>query len=176
MKITKLVTALIIAGLASSLWAAPAKMHEIETEVIRMELRITAIEAGVFSRASKIEAEDGDKVFYGSTSEVVTPTEKIPAEIGTKFGVRFNLGGKSRDQGRVQMLYLTPGVVDDKGSRHDKYEILHVLDRSLSDHVMAFEITEAFEQVPGSWTFLVFEEDRLLLKQQFELTSPLSTL
>ncbi|MFB1035601.1 MAG: DUF3859 domain-containing protein [Sinobacterium sp.] len=176
MKITKLVIVLIIAGLAPSLWAAAAKMHEIETEVIRMELRITAIEAGVFTRASKIEAEDGDKVIYSSTSEAVTSTEKIPAEIGTKFGVRFNLGGKSRDQGRIKMLYLTPGVVDDKGSRHDKYEILHVIDRSLSDHVMAFEITEAFEQVPGNWTFLVFEENRLLLKQQFELTSPLSTL
>ena len=176
MKITKLVIVLITIGLSSSLWAAPAKMHEIETEVIRMELRITAIEAGVFTRANKIEAEESDKVFYGSTAEVVTPTEKIPAEIGTKFGVRFNLGGKSRDQGRIQMLYLTPGVIDDKGNRHDKYEVTHMLDRSLSDHVMAFEITEAFEQAPGIWTFLVFEEDRLLLKQQFELTRPLSTL
>ena len=172
MKISRIVTALIIAGLASSLCAAPAKMHEIETEVIRIELRITAQEAGVFTRASKIEADKGDIVFYGSTSEVVTPTEKISTEIGTKFGVRFNLGGKSRDQGRIQMLYLTPGVVDEKGRRHDKYEALHVLDRSLSDHVMAFEITEAYEQVPGTWTFLIFEEDRLLLKQQFELIDP----
>ena len=169
MKIIKIVTALITAGLTSSLCAAPAKMDEIETEVIRIELRITAQEAGVFTRANKIDSKEGDLVFYGSTSETVTPSEKISTAIGTKFGVRFNLGGKSRDQGRIQMLYLTPGVVDEKGFRHDKYEVLHVLDRSLSDHVMAFEITESYEQVPGMWTFLIFEEDRLLLKQQFEL-------
>jgi hypothetical protein len=101
--------------------------------------------------------------------ETITATEEISTAIGTKFGVRFNLGGKSRDQGRIQMLYLTPGVVDEKGYRYDKYEVLHMLDRSLSNHVMAFEITEAYEQVEGTWTFLIFEEDRLLLKQQFEL-------
>jgi hypothetical protein len=169
MKIAKLLTVVIIISLTSSIWAAPAKMHNIETEVIRTELRITAQEAGVFTPKNTNDLEEGARAFYGSATETITATEEISTAIGTKFGVRFNLGGKSRDQGRIQMLYLTPGVVDEKGYRHDKYEVLHVLDRSLLNHVMAFEITEAYEQVEGTWTFLIFEEDRLLLKQQFEL-------
>jgi hypothetical protein len=169
MKIVTMFIILITAALTSSLYAAPTKIHEIETEVITMELRITAQEAGIFTQINKIDSKDPDIVFLGSTSETITPTEKISTALGTKFGVRFNLGGKSSDQGRIQMLYLTPGIVDEKGFRHDKYEVLHVIDRSLSDHVMAFQITETYEQVAGMWTFLIFEEDRLLLKQQFEL-------
>jgi hypothetical protein len=96
MKIAKLLIVVIIISLTPSIWAAPAKMHNIQTEVIRTELRITAQEAGIFTRANKIDSKGGDLVFYGSTSETVTPTEKISTAIGTKFGVRFNLGGKSR--------------------------------------------------------------------------------
>jgi hypothetical protein len=169
---TVLFILIIISALAPKLSAAPAKMAEIQTEVIRTELRITAHEAGIFARAKTIEPSEGDIVLFGSSPEDVTPMEKIPAAIGTKFGIRFSLGGKSRDQGKIQMLYLTPGVIDDKGARYDKYEVLHVLDRSLSNHVMAFEIIEPYEQVPGSWTFMIFEEDRLLLTETFELIAP----
>jgi hypothetical protein len=34
---------------------------------------------------------------------------------------------------------------------------------------MAFEITEAYEQKPGIWEFMVFDGDRLLVREKFKL-------
>lgn len=52
-----------------------------------------------------------------------------------------------------------PGVVDDKGYRPDEYEVLYIVNPSLSDHLMTFEMSETYEQMAGTWTFLIFEED-----------------
>jgi hypothetical protein len=35
--------------------------------------------------------------------------------------------------------------------------------------VMAFEFSEAHEVVPGEWHFMVFQEDRKLLEQRFDV-------
>ncbi|MFT6757961.1 MAG: hypothetical protein ACJA0M_001846, partial [Chitinophagales bacterium] len=43
--------------------------------------------------------------------------------------------------------------------RHDEYEVLYIVNPSLSDHLMTFEMSETNEQMAGTWTFLIFEED-----------------
>jgi hypothetical protein len=133
------------------------------------ELQATHIEAGVFYRPD-LTLKPGETLLAAGKQETITPTREIPAKLGTKFGVRFQLLNKdTRKPNTVTMLYLTPGVVDNKGQRHDRYQVMSELSATAKDHVMAFEITEAYEQKPGIWEFMVFDGDRLLVREKFKL-------
>ena len=138
-------------------------------------MRLVSKEIGLFDRANiaNVVLESGERILPGGRSEIIKPLNQFPAELGTKFGVRFKLSGKKRGQQNVvTMLYLSPGLIDDKGVHHDKYVVTKDLSYSSANHVMAFEITDSYEQKPGIWEFMVFEEDRLLLRETFELLPP----
>ncbi len=130
------------------------------------EVRVTEYEAGVFSRP---ELNPGERILAGGR-ENIDVTYTVPAEVGVKFGVRYELSGKRASGNVVKYIYLTPGVVEPDGTRHDKYEVVQELAAQAANHTAAFEFTERYEVVPGTWELLVFENDRLLLRKTFEVT------
>lgn len=135
------------------------------------EMQVSSLEAGLFTRPDLTLAE-GERVLVAG-KETIAPARRIKAQLGAKFGVRFTLEGKGAAKpNRVTMLYLTPGIVEENGTRHDKYSVVKDLDVNAGSHDMAFQITETHEQVPGVWEFMVFEDDRLLLRERFELVAP----
>ena len=132
------------------------------------ELRVVSYEAGVFSRpGAKLGA--GERLLAGGR-EQVEATNTVPAELGAKFGVRFELAGKRATGNVVKYIYLTPGVVEPDGTRHDKSEVVPEWAAAAADHTAAFQFTERHEVVPGTWELLVFENDRLLLREKFDVT------
>lgn len=142
------------------------------TQTAYAEMRISDLETGVFTRPD-LKLNEGERLLVGGTKETVTPSRRVIAKLGTKFGLRFQIAGKSATQSNiVTMLYLTPGIVEKSGTRHDKYTVVKDLDFNASSHDMAFQITETYEQVPGVWEFMVFENDRLLVREKFELVAP----
>ncbi|MEH6358487.1 MAG: DUF3859 domain-containing protein [Pseudomonadales bacterium] len=133
------------------------------------EMQISDLEAGLFTRPH-LKLKEGERLLVGGSKETVEATKQFNAELGTKFGIRFNVSGKSLNKPNVvTMLYLTPGIIEKDGSRHDKYTVTKDLDVSASSHDMAFQITENYEQVPGIWEFMVFADDKLLARKSFEL-------
>ena len=137
------------------------------TSMAAAELTVTAVESGVFER-SGIANEPGTLVISSAVEQIV-PTKKVVAKLGTKFGVRYSLSGKQEANNFVTLLYLTPGVTDPNGARHDKYVEVKDLKYSSGSHTIAFQSTEAYELVPGVWQMMVFENDRLLVKETFEV-------
>ena len=71
----------------------------------------------------------------------------------------------------LTLLYLTPGVVTPDGKRHDKFEVVQSLVPDAETDVMAFEFTEVHEVVPGEWRLMVFQGDRKLAEQTFQVRS-----
>ena len=167
---TSIFSSLLFAVLymASAIAAAQTK---IETEIIRSELVIGNKEAGVF-QPIEYDLEDGEEFFSPLSHEEVVAQREIPAVIGTKFGVRFSFSGLGANNPKeVTMLYLTPGVIDDNGERHDKYEVKKMLEPNSKGQIMAFAITEPYEKVPGEWLFMLFYKDKLLFKETFNLVA-----
>lgn len=93
----------------------------------------------------------------------------IPAKLGTKFGLRYRLLGKVADDTPLTLLYLTPGVVTPEGQRHDRFEVVQKMVPGALEDMMAFEFSEPYEVVPGEWRFLVFQGDRKLAEQRFQV-------
>lgn len=154
MQLFRMVGALAVLGLASSL-----AMAEVRVE--------GPVEYGVFETPPR-EVQPGERVLLRSNQQVHATTT-IPARLGTKFGLRLTLSGKRADDTPLTLLYLTPGVVTPDGQRHDRFEVVQKLASGATQDVMAFEFSEPHEVVPGEWRFLVFQGDRKLAEQRFDV-------
>ena len=139
-------------GLASSLAMADVRVEG-------------PIEYGVFTAQIK-DPQPGERIL-ARANQPIEQTTSVPARLGTKFGVRYQLAGKAEADTPLTLLYFTPGLVGPDGKRQDKIELQQKLVRGAPLDVMAFEFTEHYEVVPGEWQFMVFQGDRKLVEQRF---------
>lgn len=123
------------------------------------------VEYGIFQSQVQ-DFEPGQRVLTNQQQKIET-TQVIPAKLGTKFGLRYQLSGKRKADQPLTLLYLTPGVVTPDGQRHDKFVVQQEMAEAAVADVMAFEFSEYHEVVPGEWHFLVFQGDRKLVEQRF---------
>ena len=136
--------------------------------LVQADVRVEGpVEYGVFSSQYK-DFQPGERVLTRSNQDIER-TEEIPAKLGTKFGMRYSLAGKREGDLPLTLLYLTPGVVTTDGQRHDKFEVQQKLVVGAPQDVMAFEFTEHHEVVPGEWHFIVYQGDRKLAEQRFQV-------
>ena len=125
------------------------------------------VEYGIFQSQVQ-DFEPGQRVMTNQQQAIET-TQVIPAKLGTKFGLRYQLAGKRKGDQPLTLLYLTPGVVTPDGLRHDKFVVQQEMAEAAVADVMAYEFSEYHEVVPGEWHFLVFQGDRKLVEQRFEV-------
>lgn len=130
------------------------------------EVRVQGpVEYGVFQTRHQ-DFQPGERVLT-QTNQTLEHTDRVPARLGSKFGLRYRLEGKVAEDTPLTLLYLTPGVITPDGQRHDKLEVVQKLVPGAAQDVMAYEFTEHHEVVPGQWHFMVFQGDRLLAEQRF---------
>lgn len=135
---------------------------------VRAEVQVEGpIEHGVFAVEFN-NPQPGERVLTRS-SQPIRPVETVPARLGSKFGVRYRLSGKSESEVPLTLLYLTPGLVGPDGRRQDRIEVTQKLLPGAELDVMAYEFTEPHETKAGEWRFMVFQGERKLLEQRFEV-------
>lgn len=124
---------------------------------VRAEVRVEGpVEYGIFTNQYQ-DFEAGERVLTRSNQDIQR-TEQVPAKLGTKFGLRYRLASKREGDVPLTLLYLTPGVVTPDGRRHDKFEVQQKLVAGAPQEV-----------VPGAWHFMVFQGDRKLAEQRFQV-------
>lgn len=132
------------------------------------EVRVEGpIEYGVFATQFK-DPQPGERVLTRA-NQPIEQTDQVPARLGTKFGVRYRLVGKTETEQPLTLMYFTPGLVGPDGKRQDKIELMQKLVVGAPQDVMAFEFTEHHEVVLGEWQFMVFQGDRKLVEQRFQV-------
>ena len=135
---------------------------------VQAEVRVEGpVEYGIFTSQYQ-DFQAGERVLTRSNQDIQR-TEQVPAKLGTKFGLRYRLVGKREGDEPLTLLYFTPGVVTPDGQRHDKFEVRQQLVAGAPQDVMAFEFSEHHEVVPGEWYFMVFQGDRKLAEQRFQV-------
>lgn len=125
------------------------------------------LEYGIFQSPLQ-QYEPGERLLT-QNSQTIEQTSVIPAQLGSRFGLRYSLSGKQAGEEPLTLLYLTPGLVTPDGRRHDKIVVQQPLAANAVQDVMAYEFSENYEVVPGVWQFMVFQGDRLLVQQRFEV-------
>lgn len=140
----------------------------LASSLVLADVRVEGpIEYGVFATQFK-DPQPGERVLTRANQQI-EQTEQVPAQLGTKFGMRYRLAGKTESGEPLTLMYFTPGLIGPDGRRQDKIEVVQRLAPGATHDVMAFEFTERHEVVPGEWRFMVFQGDRKLLEQQFQV-------
>ncbi|MES2819029.1 MAG: DUF3859 domain-containing protein [Pseudomonadota bacterium] len=136
--------------------------------VAQAEVRIEGpVDYGVFTGTFE-DPQPGERLLTRA-NQPIERSDRVPAKLGTKFGLRYRLQGKTEGDTPLTLLYLTPGVITPDGKRHDRFEVVHKLVPDAPLDVMAFEFTEPHEVVPGEWHFMLFQGDRKLAEQRFQV-------
>jgi hypothetical protein len=136
--------------------------------LVQAEVRVEGpVEYGIFASQYQ-DFKPGERVLTRSNQQIER-SEVIPAKLGSKFGMRYTLVGKTVDGAPLTLLYLTPGVTTPDGKRHDKFAVVQALVPGAPQDVMAFEFSEPHEVVAGEWHFMVFQDDRKLAEQRFQV-------
>lgn len=138
------------------------------TGLVQAELRVEGpVEYGIF--ASQYEDFKPGERLLTRSNQPIERRDVIPAKLGTKFGMRYSLAGKTAGDAPLTLLYLTPGITNPDGKHHDKFVVTQALVPGAPQDVMAFEFSEPHEVVAGEWHFLVFQDDRKLAEQRFQV-------
>lgn len=125
------------------------------------------VEYGIFQSQYE-EFKPGERLLT-QNNQTIEQTSVIPAKLGSRFGLRYTLEGKQASELPLTLIYLTPGVITPDGLRHDKIVVEQPLALNAPQDVMAFEFSDNYEIVKGTWQFMVFQGDRLLAQQSFEV-------
>ena len=136
------------------------------------------LEYGIYigSHDSSIPNSDAPtgNVLIGGSVKLVKQTVEIPARLKTQFGFRCVLHGKAEDRPvKLRLVYLFPQMNDpSSGKKIDMWEA-DVLARPEDKKLyMLWDFTEAYELVPGKWTFQVFRGQEKILEKKFDVTKP----
>jgi hypothetical protein len=142
------------------------------------EARAKLVDYGIFKGASErtIKGDSsgaGGKVELGGSIKLVKKTDRIPAVLGTKFGIKFYLPVELRKNEIVlKYVFLLPGIKDPKtGKIQDRIEVPGKYDGGADGMAyMFYDFTDAWELVPGRWIFQVFHDEDKLLEKTFTVT------
>lgn len=149
-------------------WALAAMVFGMSAPLAQAQVEVVGtVEYGVFETV-KDDFQPGERVL-SRRDQPLRQTTEVPARLGSKFGLRYRLAGKQSADTPLTLLYLTPGVVTPDGQRHDKFEVVQRLVPDVETDVMAFEFTEPHEVVTGEWQLMVFQGNRKLAEQTFQV-------
>ncbi len=140
------------------------------------EKEVKIVDYGIYSADVVREKKDdspGGKTNYLSEIKLLRQTDRVPAVIGTRFGIRFVVrGAPATEAVKLKARILYPGLRP-PGSREPVYR---------SDDEIRVAAGETFFQgillefdwalVPGRWTFQVFSGDKLMAEKAFEVFKP----
>jgi|SRR5215475_1447825 len=141
--------------------------------------RIEIADPGIYGAAGMMNTrkEPGSTagtVSVGTVPALVEATTTIPATVGVKFGFRFRAFGSAG--GLVRLKYVTlvpqPGIRDPKtGMTKTRGEYLEPVMIGGMEF-MGFRFDQSWEIALGTWTFELWDGDRKLASQSFDIVAP----
>lgn len=122
----------------------------------------------------RVKTENGAAELIKSV-KLTEKTEKIPAEIGTSFGIRFLVQGKPKgDVVNLKTVLLFPK----SGLRHPKTDkIYHKLEgpnRCMigEKSYTGFEFEQEWNLVPGEWKIQLWYNGKMMTEKAFSVYKP----
>jgi hypothetical protein len=138
--------------------------------------RIEIVEYGIFSaQVTERPAISGAVAGVGDTlSDVrlVETTKTIPARLGVEFGFRYKIYGQPNGA-EIQLKKITlvpqPGLRNpNTGNTLVRGEIVYTEKIGVTRY-KGYHFDDPWELVPGTWTFELWQGDRKLASQEFNV-------
>jgi hypothetical protein len=107
----------------------------------------------------------------GEEVHFIKQTDRIPARLGTSFGIRFQLTGIPDQEFELQKIVKHPPMKNSRGQMETQYFVTKRLFPK-AGYVLATEgysFDHAEELAPGIWTFEIWYHGQKLVSQSFEV-------
>jgi len=138
---------------------------------------VDVLAAGIFKLESKPKRTANSEISSGEINEadatLISRTAVIPAKLGTAFGVDLMIRGAPPGHMapfRVVWRYPQPGLLNPNTGKTTLVDD-YIDNRILGAESKLYWILGAeWALVPGTWTFEIWYEDRMLASQSFTLT------
>jgi hypothetical protein len=138
--------------------------------------RIRSTEYGIYTVDREIQGRDALGINKAAASNVrhAATLRTIPAEIGTTFGFRYEVMGKPHAapiELRQVVIFPSPGLTPSfSSSSRSIIRDEFLLQTRIGETSYAFyTLEDAFELVPGSWVFEIWQGNRRLAMQVFKV-------
>ena len=142
--------------------------------------RITILSYGTYSVETEVHepstADPTGRRGRVTGARLIEKVDYICARLGVRFGMEYVLAPGSADAGpstralRLVMRFPDEGIVNDKGQRFLTSDWDRVLVTGLPN-ISLYHFEEAWEMVPGSWSFELFDGDVKIAEQKFTVST-----
>jgi len=159
-----LLTLLLLVGISSAAGAQTIQRIDI-TEVGIYGAKTTGVKAAP-GTAAGVTHDLGD-------IHLVQATTTIPARLGVRFGFHYKIVGRA---GAVSVKMVT--LIPEPGIRNPNTGNTNIRDEYLTDrtvgptHYRGYTFDNPWEIVTGTWTFEIWDGNRKLASQSFNVVGP----
>jgi len=141
--------------------------------------RVDITDAGLYeTKIEKAEKAPGTTTETRNAlarTELLRKTTRIDAKIGTHFGFRYKIVGQPND-GEANITFVTlpaaPGLKNPKTGKVSTREEYSAAVTFNETGYAGYALGEDWEIVPGTWTFELWDGQRKLASQSFEIVKP----
>jgi hypothetical protein len=152
--------------LSALLWASPSPAAQVTN--------IAIIEYGLYElqRVQRAGDDSSAAADHTYTTEIVLmePTDRIPARLGAKFGLRYQVGGNPLGA-RVDITIITrfpEGGLEDPETATVREGDQREITSAIGDvRFFGFELSKPWELKPGRWRFELWSDGRKMAEQTF---------
>jgi hypothetical protein len=160
---------LLLAALAGGAYAQGGskvdRIEIVETGIYRAETATIEHAPGTASRQRNILSE----------TKLIASTTRIEAKLGVHFGMRYRVVGRP-SLATVRLLSVTqypaPGLKNPKGGGIQKRGEHQLFATIAQINYRGYVFEHDWELVPGAWTFELWDGNRKLASQTFQVVKP----
>jgi Domain of unknown function (DUF3859) len=148
----------------------------LATPVAAQNLTATIVEHGIYT-AETVRVE---KLPNGFNSNIVdkichiVTTESVPAKLGVQFGYRYRLdGGPAGALVMLRRVTRFPAPIKPENGPPAQSVSEHNISMKVgATSYVGYGFDHAWEMVSGTWSLEIWQGDRLLVGQDFEIGAP----
>jgi hypothetical protein len=164
---------LLGAGLLATMLFAPGTAHAQQAKIERVDV----MEAGIYSivrEGSAVAPGTAIGVVHDVKETLVEKTTRIEARLGAHFGFRYLIVGKPKTgTANLKFIGIYPqGITNPKTGNTTVRSEFSAAKPFGEKLYRGYTLDNDWEIVTGTWTFEIWDGDRKLASQSFELVKP----
>jgi hypothetical protein len=153
--------------------ALPARAQSVTVE------RVDIIDRGIYEIATGAQTPGASTptgtVTATTAEKLLTATTTIPGKVGLEFGLHYVVAGTPAgvDAPLDFVIAYPPPGLKDPAAAAPMLESKYSRPKKIGDTIyLGYGFENAWEIVPGTWTFTIFSGGKKLAEQAFTVTKP----
>lgn len=160
-----LLAMLMLAALPAVAGAQAARTGAVENGIKVIDFGIYKVDVAGYSKAPRDVA--GVR-FTARNIKLIRRSHKILAQPGLVFGVRYKITEPALYGKRLRSVIIFPKMKNPKTGKTGTRLYTDIVGRAAGD-IMLFRFDFSWEMAEGPWSFRIYDGDKLLFEQKFQV-------